>query len=163
MEKPSRTTRKRIAINSDDSDEDFTPKKKTTKVTKTTTEKGEKMTRKRIAKDEGISTVKRKTTSSKKVKESKVENETSEGDGQIQTKPSSANIPLETKALVKNLVENSYDVVHNMWDESEMLSHVEKVPLGLARNFIALLTEGCTLPFIARYRKANVDHLMPDR
>lgn len=50
-----------------------------------------------------------------------------------------------------------------LWDEAEMLSLRERIPLKLAQNFIALLTEGCTLPFIARYRKTVVDHLMPDR
>ncbi|XP_059057080.1 S1 RNA-binding domain-containing protein 1 [Achroia grisella] len=48
-------------------------------------------------------------------------------------------------------------------DEAEMLSHIEKIPLKLASNFISLLSAGCTLPFIARYRKEAVDFLMPDR
>ncbi|CAG9783871.1 unnamed protein product [Diatraea saccharalis] len=49
------------------------------------------------------------------------------------------------------------------WNEAEMLSYTEKIPQILAENFINLLKEGCTLPFIARYRKAVVDNLMPDK
>ncbi|CAG4911460.1 unnamed protein product [Colias eurytheme] len=69
-------------------------------------------------------------------------------------------------------VENSDDissvgsndnVTNNLWNEDDMLSYVEKVPQLLARKFITLLNEGCTLPFIARYRKEAVDHLLPDR
>ncbi|KAM3963094.1 uncharacterized protein YdcI [Aphomia sociella] len=48
-------------------------------------------------------------------------------------------------------------------DEAGILSHLEKIPHKLAHNFISLLSEGCTLPFIARYRKEAVDFLMPDR
>lgn len=58
---------------------------------------------------------------------------------------------------------NDEEQVTHVWDEPEMLSHIEKIPLKLAQNFIGLLTEGCTLPFIARYRKGTVDNLMPDR
>ncbi|XP_073943825.1 uncharacterized protein YdcI [Choristoneura fumiferana] len=56
-----------------------------------------------------------------------------------------------------------YDTSDNVWDEAEMLSRIERVPRQLAENFISLLNEGCTLPFIARYRKTVVDHMMPDR
>ncbi|XP_026757955.2 S1 RNA-binding domain-containing protein 1 [Galleria mellonella] len=48
-------------------------------------------------------------------------------------------------------------------DEAAILSHIEKIPQKLAHNFISLLSQGCTLPFIARYRKEAVDFLMPDR
>ncbi|CAK1545264.1 unnamed protein product [Leptosia nina] len=51
----------------------------------------------------------------------------------------------------------------NLWNEAQMLSCAEKVPSHLATQFINLLNEGCTLPFIARYRKEAVDHLLPDR
>ncbi|XP_013194644.2 S1 RNA-binding domain-containing protein 1 [Amyelois transitella] len=47
--------------------------------------------------------------------------------------------------------------------DAEVLAEIEKIPQALACNFIALLTEGCTLPFIARYRKTAVENLMPDR
>ncbi|KAI5634103.1 tex protein yqgF-like domain-containing protein [Phthorimaea operculella] len=50
-----------------------------------------------------------------------------------------------------------------LWDEAEMLAQVAKIPLSLAQSFASLLAEGCTLPFIARYRKSAVDNLMPDR
>lgn len=53
--------------------------------------------------------------------------------------------------------------VPNIWNEADMLAQVEKIPHKLAENLINLLTEGCTLPFIARYRKTAVDNLMPDR
>lgn len=53
--------------------------------------------------------------------------------------------------------------VPNIWNEAEMLSQVERISLKVAENLITLLTEGCTLPFIARYRKTAVDNLMPDR
>ncbi|XP_013146371.1 PREDICTED: S1 RNA-binding domain-containing protein 1 isoform X2 [Papilio polytes] len=49
------------------------------------------------------------------------------------------------------------------WDEAKILSYEENVPQELAERFIKLLNEGCTLPFIARYRKNVVDYLKPDR
>ncbi|XP_028170787.1 uncharacterized protein LOC114360313 [Ostrinia furnacalis] len=58
---------------------------------------------------------------------------------------------------------DSYDGNSTTWDEAEMLSLHQKIPKKLAENFIELLEEGCTLPFIARYRKSAVDHLMPDK
>ncbi|XP_004930431.1 S1 RNA-binding domain-containing protein 1 isoform X1 [Bombyx mori] len=51
----------------------------------------------------------------------------------------------------------------DLWDESIVLAQVEKIPEKLAKNLVSLLSEGCTLPFIARYRKTAVDNLMPDR
>ncbi|CAK1581749.1 unnamed protein product [Parnassius mnemosyne] len=48
-------------------------------------------------------------------------------------------------------------------NEAEILSFEEKIPQDLAQKFINLLNEGCTLPFIARYRKNVVDYLKPDR
>lgn len=72
-----------------------------------------------------------------------------------------------TKALAQNdddinIFDNTDDIP-NVWNEAEMLAQVERIPLQLAQNLIGLLTEGCTLPFIARYRKTAVDNLMPDR
>ncbi|XP_068629691.1 uncharacterized protein YdcI-like [Battus philenor] len=49
------------------------------------------------------------------------------------------------------------------YNESKLLSFEEKVPEELAEKFIRLLNEGCTLPFIARYRKNVVGYLKPDR
>ena len=58
---------------------------------------------------------------------------------------------------------DNHENIPNVWNEAEMLAQVERIPLQLAQNLIGLLTEGCTLPFIARYRKTAVDNLMPDR
>ncbi|CAH0721794.1 unnamed protein product, partial [Brenthis ino] len=55
------------------------------------------------------------------------------------------------------------DLYSNNWNEAEMLAYFEKVTPSLAQKFISLLSDGCTLPFIARYRKEAVEHLMPDR
>lgn len=54
-------------------------------------------------------------------------------------------------------------VMPDMWNEAEVLSQMAKVSQNVAQNFIGLLTEGCTLPFIARYRKTAVEQMMPDR
>ncbi|CAH0406400.1 unnamed protein product [Chilo suppressalis] len=59
--------------------------------------------------------------------------------------------------------DNKNDNIFILWDEAEMLSNTGKIPQKLAENFIKLVNEGCTLPFIARYRKAAVDNLMPDK
>lgn len=81
-------------------------------------------------------------------------------------------LELKTKKLIKKISATKgvaavlQEDVHNnieMWDEIEMLSFVENIPKSLAKSFITLLSEGCTLPFIARYRKGMVDNLMPDR
>ncbi|XP_013180706.1 PREDICTED: S1 RNA-binding domain-containing protein 1 [Papilio xuthus] len=55
------------------------------------------------------------------------------------------------------------NLTNKNWDEAKILSFEEKVPQELAERFITLLNEGCTLPFIARYRKNVVDYLKPDR
>lgn len=62
-----------------------------------------------------------------------------------------------------NSIENNPAPITEMWNEAEVLSQVARVSQNVAKNFIALLTEGCTLPFIARYRKTAVDQMMPDR
>lgn len=135
MDKPVRNTRKRKPLN-DDPNEDATPKKK--RVVKTTTEK---VPRKRIEKITGEpkKKVAKATAIAKEAKKDTIKE----------------SIPNNT---TDNVFENAC-----LWDESVMLSQVERISLKLAQNFIALLTEGCTLPFIARYRKMVVDHLMPDR
>lgn len=69
--------------------------------------------------------------------------------------------PEETDENI-GLFEN-HENIPIVWNEAEMLAQVERIPLQLAQNLIGLLTEGCTLPFIARYRKTAVDNLMPDR
>lgn len=68
----------------------------------------------------------------------------------------------ENICTTANTVEDGHDDF-NVWNEAEMLSQLEKIPLKVAQNLISLLSEGCTLPFIARYRKTAVDNLMPDR
>lgn len=55
------------------------------------------------------------------------------------------------------------DEYNNYLNEADMLSYFEKIPPILAQKFISLLSDGCTLPFIARYRKEAVGYLMPDR
>lgn len=143
MERPQRKTRKRVVV-PEDSDEDFTPKKKSKKVTKPATKMGQLLC------SNSSEEVGHSTASSCKPLERKVENVHIAGENYLR----------ESYSSRPNSSKESDD---NMWDESEMLSHVAKVPLGLAQSFVALLTEGCTLPFIARYRKANVNYLMPDR
>lgn len=117
MEEPRLVTRKRKAV---DNNESSSPKQKLKK----TTPKGVK-TRKVIIKKEKAKTVK------KEKKDLKDEDDDNIGD--------------------------------NLWDEAQKLSFVEKVPPQLAEKFISLLTEGCTLPFIARYRKEAIGHLLPNR
>nr|XP_026495345.1 S1 RNA-binding domain-containing protein 1 isoform X2 [Vanessa tameamea] len=56
-----------------------------------------------------------------------------------------------------------YEECNSLFYDAEMLSNFEKITPVLAQKFISLINEGCTLPFIARYRKETVDHLMPDR
>lgn len=98
-------------------------------------------------------------TSSKKVKKSE----------STKTIPKSNETKVSRSKVTK--VENNDEVDllsnhennQNLWNEAEMLAQVERIPLQLAQNLIGLLTEGCTLPFIARYRKTAVDNLMPDR
>ncbi|CAG9585265.1 unnamed protein product [Danaus chrysippus] len=68
---------------------------------------------------------------------------------------------IETSECNENIMQS--DQYDNMFDQAKMLSCTEKVSISVAQNFINLLSEGCTLPFIARYRKDAVDHLMPDR
>lgn len=63
----------------------------------------------------------------------------------------------------ENATETNDDPYSSYWNEAEMLSYFENIPPQLAQKFISLLSDGCTLPFIARYRKEAVHHLMPDR
>lgn len=142
MEKPIRATRKRKPLCDDNLIQDSSPIKKIKRVNKATTEK---LTKK---KDDKITT---------------------ELNKKVSKKVGSRKTPI-AKASKTNLDEDisidtpdTDNVLSNVWDEAEMLCHVERIPISLARNFISLLTEGCTLPFIARYRKTLVDHLMPDR
>lgn len=74
---------------------------------------------------------------------------------------STATSDISSKPPNKIKSEEYYD--ENMWTEAAMLSDIENVPKDLANGFINLLNEGCTLPFIARYRKGMVNNLMPDR
>lgn len=119
-----------------------------------------KVTRKRKALDAGeteedASKKKAKTDIKKKVK---------------MTKP---RMTKSASKIKKNTVSDDVDgciqsiedieTMPEMWNEAEVLSQMVKVPQNVSQNFIALLTEGCTLPFIARYRKTAVDQMMPDR
>lgn len=58
---------------------------------------------------------------------------------------------------------NSTDFDITLWNEADVLCKTENVPQQLADNFIKLLSDGCTLPFIARYRKSAVNNLFSDR
>lgn len=49
------------------------------------------------------------------------------------------------------------------WDEVQVLASIQTVPYALASSFVKLLSEGCTLPFIARYRKGHVNNLLPSQ
>lgn len=90
----------------------------------------------------------RQKTKAKDAEETKARNES-------EREPSNSEI-LHSKSIQND---NKYEI----WNEAEMLSHVERIPPKLAHNFIGLLSEGCTLPFIARYRTFVVDNLKPDR
>lgn len=115
--------------------------------------------------DEGVSTEPKRRAKPKaetshaesKPRKTRVKKDTEE----VEKKPRKTKKPLQENDEVDT--EGSYNGNSPMWNEAEMLSLHEKVPHKLAENFIALLEEGCTLPFIARYRKAAVDHLMPDK
>ncbi|CAH2086281.1 unnamed protein product [Euphydryas editha] len=69
----------------------------------------------------------------------------------------------ESEFKINDGLENQDYECNSLWNETEMLSYFEKVTPDLAQKFISLINEGCTLPFIARYRKEAVGHLMPDR
>ncbi|XP_050667998.1 S1 RNA-binding domain-containing protein 1 isoform X2 [Leptidea sinapis] len=78
--------------------------------------------------------------------------------------------PKKPKVQVKKKVESDDESVElengnesHLWNEADMLSSIEGVPHDFALRFISLLADGCTLPFIARYRKEAVNHLLPDR
>lgn len=141
MDKPVRTTRKRKPIVDDDPIEHCSPNKKTKRLAKNKEKVPKKKTEKVAElkkKDNKVCSQPKKTTTAKAPKKNLNENTTNE---------TTDNVFISTC----------------MWDEAEMLSHVERIPLSLAQNFVSLLTEGCTLPFIARYRKTLVDHIMPER
>lgn len=71
------------------------------------------------------------------------------------SKPKVAKVPTTNSSE-----ESDFDEIL-IWDEVRVLSVAGSVPLTLATSFVKLLSEGCTLPFIARYRKANVGNLLP--
>lgn len=96
-------------------------------------------------------------------------------------KPKTVKVAKKTKQVLKTVDDEELDKIDgncmtaastavcnenndaNGWDEAEMLSKLERIPINIAQNFINLLSDGCTLPFIARYRKTAVNNLMPDR
>ncbi|CAH2241255.1 jg3316 [Pararge aegeria aegeria] len=131
-------------------------------------EKPERKTRKRKIEESGDidKPAPKKRVTTKKDKET----------GETSTKPKTKRIPKkisvkkESKTLNENDSENQdyaqdkpSDDYNSYLNEADMLSYFEKIPPILAQKFIKLLSDGCTLPFIARYRKEAVDHLMPDR
>uniref|UniRef100_A0A2A4JCH1 Tex-like protein N-terminal domain-containing protein n=1 Tax=Heliothis virescens TaxID=7102 RepID=A0A2A4JCH1_HELVI len=146
MESSAPKLRKRKAVEyTEDDDIDNTPKKKTKIVSKPKT----------VPK---VTSVK----SAKSIKDGENSKELSKAK---ETKVSKSKV---AKTAVEHDEDNNFyvdneNVSNEVWNEAEMLAQVEKIPLQLAKNLIGLLTEGCTLPFIARYRKTVVDNLMPDR
>lgn len=87
-------------------------------------------------------TVTKKSLSKKQPKKEIVDNAQDEVDGNVQMKNNSENVD---------------------WNEPDLLATKENISKSVAENFIKLLNDGCTLPFIARYRKGLVDNMMPDR
>ncbi|KAJ8722577.1 hypothetical protein PYW07_003757 [Mythimna separata] len=139
---PKLRKRKAVEYTVDDSDPDETsPKKKPKTIAKPTKAKAG-TSKKSVKKSE--STEKIPKSKETKVSKSKVTKPPAENNDEVDLFDNHENIP-------------------NVWNEAEMLAQVERIPLQLAKNLIGLLTEGCTLPFIARYRKTAVDNLMPDR
>lgn len=47
------------------------------------------------------------------------------------------------------------------WDETDVLSEISHVPFNICKNFVNLILEGSTLPFIARYRKGVMGNMQP--
>lgn len=115
-----------------------------------------KVSRKRKAVDEVENTAKIDDKNTAKVSKSKM--------GKSTSKVTKTKDPDDTDGCTHSTedVDNTM-IMPEMWNESEVLSQMVKVSQNVAKNFIALLTEGCTLPFIARYRKTAVDQMMPDR
>ncbi|KAJ8725764.1 hypothetical protein PYW08_003947 [Mythimna loreyi] len=145
---PKLRKRKAVEYTVDDSDPDETsPKKKAKTTAKPKAKAG---------------------TSKKSVKKAEITEQKSETTEEI---PKSKITKVSRSKVTKPPVNNNEEVdlldgnenIPNVWNEAEMLAQVERIPLQLAKNLIGLLTEGCTLPFIARYRKTAVDNLMPDR
>lgn len=140
--------RKRII--SDGSDSDYNPEPETKKRTTAKTKSiKETKTRKPAVKKES-EPVQKKTKDTK--------NNLAED---IKEKKPARSTKKITELNEANEDDAKYD--GQLWDEAEILSNYEKVSKTLAQNFISLLEEGCTLAFIARYRKTHVDYLMPDK
>ncbi|XP_072943686.1 uncharacterized protein YdcI [Epargyreus clarus] len=158
MEKVKAPTRKRKIQESNEDAEKIVPKKRQTKKTET----GEpnklvekKIPRKRVKKDAADSN-------------DKLFSDLVDGNVQVKAKESDKNTKTRSKKEIIETddideLEDVSDEVFSGWDDVDMLSHFEGISQSLARKFVTLLTEGCTLPFIARYRKEAVDHLPPDR
>lgn len=54
------------------------------------------------------------------------------------------------------------DSVFPMWDASVVLAKLSGVSHNVAANFVQLIEDDNTLPFIARYRKSMVDNMTPE-
>lgn len=161
--KPSGSTRRKRKASESDSDYSPETKKKVTKAVKT---ENEPKTRKpRIKNDTGATEKKpgrtKKVSGEVQVTVTSVYLSDSEGNEKkvLKTTKKITNGNAECNANQISVEDNNLMV----WSEATMLAHHQKVPKELAQNFIDLLEEGCTLPFIARYRKAKVFHLMPDK
>lgn len=54
------------------------------------------------------------------------------------------------------------DSVFPMWDASTVLANLSGVSHDVAANFVQLIQDDNTLPFIARYRKSMVGNMTPE-
>nr|XP_006819483.1 PREDICTED: S1 RNA-binding domain-containing protein 1-like [Saccoglossus kowalevskii] len=50
-----------------------------------------------------------------------------------------------------------------LWDMKVMLSECEGIELWVASNIVDLIEDGCTIPFIARYRKERSNNMEADK
>ncbi|KAI4460983.1 30s ribosomal protein s1 [Holotrichia oblita] len=48
------------------------------------------------------------------------------------------------------------------WQNYELLSEYQNIDLNVSQNIIKLFDDGCTIPFIARYRKDATDNMSPE-
>lgn len=139
-------------------------------------EKSEKKTRKRKV-DESNDVIEKPAPKKRLAKRTDMDSDEPSGSAGIQPK-AKKNVAKKSeprkRAVKKDANENESDNendcqdmksdgYNNYLNEADMLSYFEKIPPILAQKFISLLSDGCTLPFIARYRKEAVGHLMPDR
>lgn len=58
--------------------------------------------------------------------------------------------------------QNSSLVNENQWQSYELLSEYQNLDLNVSQNIIKLFDAGCTIPFIARYRKDVTNNMTPE-